>query len=482
MKTLKKIKPSKYICLLFLIIPIILGIYVNTFVNNDIWFILNHGRYVLENGFPYIEPFTIHEGFSFVMQQWLSAVIFYLSYYLFGKYGLFILVQIINLIIIFLLYKLCMLLSNNKYRLSILITCITDVLLIAFMVTRPQIFTYLMLLLVIYIMEVFVRNKKTKLIYFLPLISFLQINLHASMWFMIFIFLLPYLAYFIYLFFKKKDKSLFKILLIMGIMFLCGFINPYGIKAITYIFTSYGNSYINDLISEMRPLWVLLVNFNLSGIFILLVSIIICLIYIIINKKGNLFSAHILFLIGLLVLNSLAIRNFPIFVIGTVPFLAYFLKDFFSNDKPAKMSKFMKKTYAIIALVLLITISYSAYNFNFESGYEEGIEAILEDASKEDIVLYTGYDVGGYAEFRGIKVYLDPRAEVFLKANNNQEDILKEYVLVNAGNISYEEFIDKYNFTHMFILKREGLYKYALEDDDYEIIYENYKYAIFKRV
>ena len=46
-------------------------------LNNDIWFILNCGKYVVQNGIPNIEPFTIHEGLSFVMQQWLTAVIFW---------------------------------------------------------------------------------------------------------------------------------------------------------------------------------------------------------------------------------------------------------------------------------------------------------------------------------------------------------------------------------------------------------------------
>lgn len=42
--------------------------------NNDGWFLLNSGRYVENFGIPHTEPFTIHEGFHFVMQQWLFAL------------------------------------------------------------------------------------------------------------------------------------------------------------------------------------------------------------------------------------------------------------------------------------------------------------------------------------------------------------------------------------------------------------------------
>ena len=68
-------------------------------LDNDIWFIFNHGRYVLSNGFPYIEPFTIHEGFKFVMQQWLSAVIYYSIYKYLGVIGVFIFTLLINYLI-----------------------------------------------------------------------------------------------------------------------------------------------------------------------------------------------------------------------------------------------------------------------------------------------------------------------------------------------------------------------------------------------
>ena len=48
---------------------------------------------------------------------------------------------------------------------------------------------------------------------------------------------------------SKKDNKL--LLCIMAIMFLCGFINPYGIEAITYVFTSYGVKVIDLFITEM---------------------------------------------------------------------------------------------------------------------------------------------------------------------------------------------------------------------------------------
>ncbi len=70
-------KKYKLLFLVFLFLPCLF--FINNTLDNDIWFLLNSGRYVFAHGIPYMEPFTIHQGFDFVMQQWLSACIFWLS-------------------------------------------------------------------------------------------------------------------------------------------------------------------------------------------------------------------------------------------------------------------------------------------------------------------------------------------------------------------------------------------------------------------
>ena len=47
--------------------------------DNDIWFLLNNGRYVINSGIPVVDPFTIHEGLKYVMQQWGTSLFFYIN-------------------------------------------------------------------------------------------------------------------------------------------------------------------------------------------------------------------------------------------------------------------------------------------------------------------------------------------------------------------------------------------------------------------
>lgn len=488
-KKIKKYNPSYKICLLYFFIPIYLCSMISIDKEMDIWFLLNHGKYVIEHGFPTIEPFSMHQGFSFVMQQWLSAVIFYLSYTVLGKYGLLLVVNIVNLLILLFTYKLCVLLTDNRKRLSIVLTCITDILLLtSFIIPRPQIFTYLLLIITLYIMEKFIRCKDTKLLYLLPLISLLQINLHASMWFMIFLFMLPYVVrLFINKLSDKGDNSLFKVIIIMIIMFLVGFINPYTTKNMFYVFTSYGNMYINRTVVEMFPPIKLLDNKVQNTYTSIHYSTVLSIISIyILNRKAKLNLTHMLLLLGVLILATTSIRNFPLLVIGTVPFLGYNLKFLFPKKKEFKHSikDFLDRRY-ILAVIILATFLIGALVIKevpFTNKLKPGIDYLEKNYDLEKIVLYANYEDGSYAEYRGLKPYIDPRAEVFLESNNHKENIMKEFYFLQNGVLDYDKFISKYNFTHMIISKEDFLYYKVSNDKRYKIIYKGKDYKIYEKV
>ena len=157
---IKNYKPPKFLFILLFFLVICCVFLNNKVLDNDIWFLLSHGKYVINHGIPNIEPFSMYENFSFIMQQWLSATIFYSIYYLFGKLGLRIFITFIYTLIIFILYKITLLISNNKFYLASLITFLISICLIPFIVSRPQIFTYLILLLAIYLFELYINYLK----------------------------------------------------------------------------------------------------------------------------------------------------------------------------------------------------------------------------------------------------------------------------------------------------------------------------------
>ena len=85
------------------VIPFVFVCFSNKKTDNDIWFLLTLGRYATNYGIPVVDPFTIHEGLSYIMQQWLSASIFWVVFDYFGKYGLLFIVYIMSFLLSFII-------------------------------------------------------------------------------------------------------------------------------------------------------------------------------------------------------------------------------------------------------------------------------------------------------------------------------------------------------------------------------------------
>ena len=288
-KIIKKYKnyhPNKWESFLFLIIPFVLGLFVSTRTDDDIWFLLALGKRILSEGFVHIDNFTIHTDLHIIVQQWLIDIVFYKSYMLFGKLGIFIIINLVNIYIIFITYKLLMLVTGNRRNLSVLFTCIIDCLLSMFsiIIARPQIFSTAILITELYLLENYFYTNNKKVLFLLPLLSLLMINLHAAIWPMLICFLGPFiLNTFNYKIGKIVSSSREKGPLFLSLvgMVISSFINPYGLEAITYTLNSYGIMEISNLVPEMMPLDI---SFGYGKMIFILILMIV-LFYVVFNKK-----------------------------------------------------------------------------------------------------------------------------------------------------------------------------------------------------
>ncbi len=469
--------PTKYAYLYFFI-PITLSVIVSTNYDNDIWFLLNQGRYIFVHGFPHVDPFTIHENLSLVVQQWLSATIFYGAFRLFGEIGLSLLMIGVNLLILYFLYKIALVISENRKKLALFFTILVDVLLLMnFIQTRPQIFTYLILLMLMYLLEKYQQTNNTRYLFFLPLLSLLEINLHASMWFMLFLFSAPYVIEIIIDACRNdQQKKSFPLLFSMVLIFLVGLINPYGIEAITYIFTSYGNDSINQLVQEMQ---VPQITTNM-GIIIYLIVLGVYLTYII-TKNKTLKLKYICLLLGTTYLALSSYKGFAFFLIGGVLPLVSCLKNNFPVSTELKESK-TPDEYKIIGLLSgLVVFLFIATPHQLTNSLKPVVDYLLSHEEKNKVILYTAFSEGGYVEYRGLKTYIDPRAEVFLKQNNHQKDIFQEYYDLQTGKLSPDEWIKDYPFTHFIVNYNDTLYSYLQQEKEkFELLLTTDEYFLFQ--
>ena len=464
---MKKIK-FKYI-ILFLI-PILFFIQYNLRIDNDFWFTIKEGEYVINNGFPNVVPFTIYDNLNFIYQSYGAGVIFSFIYKLLGTYGILFFVIFILIMMTYFYYRLCMKVSNNNENISILVTVITmSLLAVNYITTRPQIFTYLNLIIVLYIMELYSNTNNRKYLYILLVISLIQSNIHCMFFFMLIIFMLPYI------FNNSKEYEMKSILVTMLFMILTGLINPYGINNLLYVFNSYGQNILEKTIKELQPL-------SFSSLFGKIHIFIILIIYILYFKsRKKIPIRYLLLLFGTTYLAFDTLRGVSLFIIGSFSPLAYLYKDIPNIDISKYIPKIIKVLITIILFIISLIIIFIPRNYYPDA--KEPIDYLVNNYIISDIKLYTSFSDGSYAVYKGIKCSMDPRAEVFLKKNNHKFDIYKEYNDLQSGIINYEDYLKKYNFTHLLINKKDYLYS-KLEKNSYNYIvikeYKNYKIYIRK--
>lgn len=474
-------KQTRWILIVLMFLPCFV---VGLTLDNDIWFLLTSGRYVLSHGIPTIEPFTLHQNFSFLMQQWLSATIFWSIYSKLGAAGLLALLFVVYAAIVFVVYQLTRLISEDNLAATFITTLFTASALKPVMFTRPMIFTMLILLCELYAVERFIRSGKWAYLIPLPILSALQINLHAAMWPMQFIILLPYMI----------DSFRFKLLFLegqgyakryffpaIGLMFLAGFCNPYGLSAMTYVFRSYGYAEINMVMEMMAP------DINLgSGKFIFGVFMLVLAIFLL-KKERKTRLRYALLPLGTAVLALSSARSFALFAACGIFPLAYVLRDIVIPQGKIKSPKNVLRLRAVL-VALVVLVAGGLFGQRVVKFVQEGdapavaqaVEYLSKHENKDGMVLYTGYNDGGYAEFLGYKPYIDPRAEVFVKKNNHQADVMKEYIDLQYGKLYYKDVLDRYGFTHLLISTDDILATYLPHDAAYEEVYSDENFQIYR--
>lgn len=461
-------KQPKYIYLLLFAIPLIACLPNRCDLDNDFYFLYPTGKYIIEHGFPHELLFTIHNSFLFIVQQWASAVIFYFIYRYFGRLGMILFIYLMYIIILYLSYKLCYIISKKR-SVSSLISIIMGILLSTlFIRTRPQIFDYIIFLLEFIILEKYMREKDKKVLIFLPLLSFVTINIHASSFLLLFVFMLPYFINtfkFNILDITSEKHEKLPLILSSIAMLLAGLINPYKIEMITYIFRSFGDEYINKSIIEMMPPDIT----SISG-FTVYISIFIILFIYFLSKNKNIEIRYFFLLIGTIFMSLLNLKSFSYFAIAGVFPLADYISPYFAEDEEFKITDKFKKNY-IISLIILITIILASFIENYSNktvgnvSSKKIVSYLVKEEKKENkkFKIYTNYYNGAYAEFNGLKVYIDPRAEAYLKKNNKKEDIYKEYYMLSYSDLDIESFLKKYNFDYIIVSDDERLYNSYLK-------------------
>lgn len=345
-------------------------------MDTDTWFILNLGRYTLHNGFISTDPFTMHESLSYVFQQWLTGIYFWLIYSNFGEWGLYIAIVLESTLLLLLFYKLCIYLTDNNFLVSAICTFGYSIFTSVYMCTRPEILSYITAISIIFLLEKYVRTGRYTYLCIIPLLSILEINLHAGVWWLLFLFMLPFICSFNKIStFKGMDNIQFKklpIILTALISFAVGFINPYGYKSVFYLLLS-GGAKNKTRISELQPM-----VFTDSYGVICFITVFIVVAFMICTKILSL--RYFLLAGGTLIMGMMAYRNFAYTGMGLMLYLSVLMSNAFKPKVFCHIHQISKGQQIIINLAMLtyciVEILLSAFFYN-ERRFTAGIKGCV---------------------------------------------------------------------------------------------------------
>ena len=199
MKKEKKNKKSinfKFNLLAIICISIfVIGIVEKT-LQNDTYYTITLGKYILNNGIDMMEHFSWHQGLIYTYPHWLYDVFMYIIYNTFGFVGIYGSSIVLGIILGISIYYVLSKISKNNL-ISFFVALLVVYLGKHFITARAQLVTFILFIWTMYFIEIFLDTKKKRYAIGLILIPIAIANIHAAVFPFYFILFLPYIGEYI---------------------------------------------------------------------------------------------------------------------------------------------------------------------------------------------------------------------------------------------------------------------------------------------
>lgn len=431
--------------------------------NADLGRHIKNGELVLSNKYQVLSKnlysYTLPD-FPFLNHHWGSGVIFYLIYNLSGFLGVHILYIFLSLATFVIFFHLAY--KNSNIYLALIISIILLPLAATREEIRPEVFSYLFIAAVFWLLYNFISGKvKFKYLFFIPVIELFWVNLHIYFplgIILIGIFIIDQIL--TYLIKKQLNtaKNIKKLLTIALISSIALIFNPAGLNGILYpakILESYGYKVFENqnifFISKFT-------QFPDTIYFILSLSILsfsyIYPIFLSLKRKKLLLSPALFFtsvLFGFLAFN--AIRNIAIFAFFVLVISAVNYTLLFDSLK-IKINGFIyiSAVFIITATLIVINPKYweqKVSGLGLIPGNEKSGHFFQQQGIKGPI--FNNYDIGGYLIFYlDQKVFVDNRPEAY------PEDFFQNtYIPMQEDDKVWRQQLEKYSFNSIFFYRRD---------------------------
>lgn len=362
-----------------------------------------------------------NSNFPIVNHEWLAEVIFYLISSWFGLHGLLVLKMVLVIITASLLYTVA-LKKGSLFWVTIFSLLSITIFSMRFFVL-PELFSYLFISLFIFIIERYKQSKKIHLLWLLPLLEVMWVNMHIYFIIGIGIYGLFFLEELLKQ--KRLDK---KLLLIGAILILSILVNPSFIRGALLPFT-FSNNYGLNVEENNNPFTIFSpnsTNSNLAYTLILQVLVFELLIglfitcFFIKKQRGEIFhlgNGLLAAILGLKFTRCISLFG----LLGFIPLVQSFtlLEEKLKKGIDDSMRNIIKGAI-IIGVGIIVGVhfkgllDYKILTFSFEPSAENAIAFMKQTHIHGRI--FNNYIIGNYlvyALYPQEKVYIDARPEAY---------------------------------------------------------------------
>ncbi|MDP2911967.1 MAG: tetratricopeptide repeat protein [Candidatus Omnitrophota bacterium] len=467
--------------ILILLFALLVISQINTIVDNDLWLHIKSGEYIVKNlSIPKIDIFSYTlENQALIHYDWISGVLYYLIFICFGWACINILKASVIALCFFILFLIA---SKEKKIIYFIFFAVLSILAFDYRsVARPEIFSYLLLCVFLYILE------KDRHVYLLPLLQVLWVNLHGY-------FILGPVLIVIYflneIFYGNiiKSKRLF---IVLGLTIASCLVTPYFYHGILYpgqvIKEAFaGHKLYMQSVHELKSP----VNFEFTRyIFFWLLVILSSVTFLINLKKAKI--KHVFVFSLFFLVSYTAIRYMPLFIFAALPLASI-------NLEEAELTKGIKeKRYYGIAVLLICAAMYlflsnRYYVFINQSDFKKTefcFSRLLIPSGACDFLeknkikgrIFNTMDFGPYIAYRFYpdrRIFIDTRIGFLYK-----KDFYELYTQAQNYPGKWEAIQKRYNFEiavirHLFT-GSERILRYLYNSKDWKLVYYDENSAVF---
>lgn len=437
--------------------------------DGDFYHHLNTGKYVLENlSLPKFDEWTFTaQGQPWIAHSWAAGILFYLIYKFFGVAGITIFVALIGLLTFILIYTLFKSYQLKDTFIYPLLLLLASLFLIRFP-SRPEIFTYPLLISILLIDKLATRSSRLFLLY-PPIIFFWSILYGANVFLglgLLFLLLIKRLK-------QHNNMLIFSVLL----SFLLSSLNGNGLDSIFYIFKIANIAqFQGEWLGIVSILKVAPVDYLYFFKFRLLIYSIFLLLYL------YLFLTHIKavrnhwweFFISLAVfLPVFTFRQIPLAVSLSLPLLSIAL-----TSQPKRLySKLISGLWFLSTISLLITLFYNSPRLELiEDPAKIRLASFISEGNLSGNA-YTNQQIGSFLSFKfypKILISYDTRDDLFIGG---------KFLIDYLSPAPLELILNRYHADLVVLDTNEGLEKakYLQNSPNWIQIYFEDNFLVMKR-